>query len=70
MIPSPNQLKGSTTTATGVIALIAGILGLVSNILNAINGGHIDINSTSASVAGVTAGVGLIHSADANQGGK
>lgn len=70
MAPTPaptGQLKGSSTTMTGILAIIGGALGLFTHLWAAMHGAQLDPTTTVTAAGTVVAGVGLLKSADQNQ---
>lgn len=65
--PKPQNLKGSQTTITGILAIIGGALGLFQQIMLVIHGGSIDPMGTALSVGSISSGVGLAKAADSKQ---
>ena len=61
------NLKGSSTTIGGIIAILSGAVGILQQILSLVNGHPVDTNIAVVSAGAVSAGVGLVKAADAKQ---
>lgn len=61
------NLKGTTTTISGIISIIMGALGLFSQVMGVVNGGTLDPTMTAGSMGAISAGAGLVKAADQKQ---
>lgn len=67
MTPQQMNLKGSTTTINGIIAILGGALALFTEFMKAYHGQGFDVPTLAAGSSGIAGGVGLLKAADSKQ---